>query len=104
MNENIVKLLQKVAEDEALQEKMKSFTDPEEAYEFARTIQDGFTKEEFVKAITELAEEVFGDGELTDEYLALAAGGWTGDAEDIATLAVTTLSGTAIAAASLGGI
>ncbi|MBQ9549623.1 MAG: Nif11-like leader peptide family natural product precursor [Lachnospiraceae bacterium] len=44
MNENIVKLLQKVAEDEALQEKMKSFTDPEEAYEFARTIQDGFTK------------------------------------------------------------
>jgi len=104
MNENIVKFLQKVVEDEGLQAKMKSITDMDEAYEFARTIQDGFTKEEFVTTMTELKEEVFGDDELSDEDLALAAGGLDWDADRIASMACSSVLGSAAIAATLGGI
>ena len=44
MNENIKKLIQKVAADESLQAKMKSFSDMDKANEYAISIQDGFTK------------------------------------------------------------
>ncbi|MBQ9549622.1 MAG: hypothetical protein IJU87_02295 [Lachnospiraceae bacterium] len=54
--------------------------------------------------MTELAEEVFGDDELTDEDLALAAGGTNWDAEDIGTLVGTSAFGTLVIASTLGGI
>ena len=75
MNENIKKLMQKVAADESLQAKMKSFTDIDEAYEFASSIQDGFTKEEFTDIMKKLSEKMSDNGELSDEDLASVAGG-----------------------------
>ena len=42
MNDNIKSFIQKVAADKDLQAKMKTFTNPDEAYEFAITIQDGY--------------------------------------------------------------
>ena len=58
MNENIKKFMQKVAADEALQAKMKSFTDLDSAYEFASSIQDGFTKEEFSEAMSDMKKRI----------------------------------------------
>ena len=77
MNENIKKLLQKVAADESLQEKMQSLTNMDDAYAFASSLQDGFTKEEFVEVMAKLRESASADDELTDDDLAGAAGGLT---------------------------
>ena len=84
MNENIKNFIQKVAADESLQAKMQAFTDMDEAYEYAASIQDGFTKEEFSKVMTKLSEMVSDNGELSDEDLANVAGG-----ENTVTQAVT---------------
>ena len=46
---------------------------PEEAYEIAKEIQGGFTKEEFLEAAKALAEAA--DGDISDADLASAAGG-----------------------------
>ena len=97
MNENIKELMQKVAADESLQAKMQAFTDMDEAYEFATSIQDGFTKEEFSKVMTKLSEMVSDNGELTDDDLASIAGG----AESTTVLSVT--ASTAIASCAAMG-
>ncbi len=70
MSENISLLFQKVQEDEALAEKFKSITNPDEAYALAASLQDGFTKEEFLSAM-----EQINSGELSDDDLAAMAGG-----------------------------
>ncbi len=70
MSENISLLFQKVQEDEALAEKFKSITNPDEAYALAASLQDGFTKEEFISAMEQL-----NSGELSDDDLAAMAGG-----------------------------
>ena len=75
MNENIKKLIQKVAADESLQAKMKSFSDLDKAYEYAISIQDGFTKEEFTKVMSKLSSSGSDRDELSDEDLASVAGG-----------------------------
>ena len=95
---NIVKMMQKVAEDEELQAKMQAFTDADEAYEFARSIQDGFTKEEFVTTMEELREKISDSGELTDDDLAAAAGGMsTASISVVASVAGTVAIGIAFA-------
>ena len=73
MNENIKAFLIKVAGSEELQAKFTNLTTPEEAYEVAKTIQDGFTKEEFLEAAQAMAAGENGD--ISDEILASAAGG-----------------------------
>ena len=75
MNENIKILIQKVAADESLQAKMQAFTDMDEAYEFATSIQGGFTKEEFTDIMLKLSEKLNNDDELSDDDLASVAGG-----------------------------
>ena len=84
MNENIKNFIQRVAADESLQAKMQTFTNPDEAYDFAKSIQDGFTKEEFNEVMTKLSESISGStsdsGELTDEDIANVAGGEIGTA------------------------
>ena len=70
MSENISLLFQKVQEDEALAEKFKSITNPDEAYALAASLQDGFTKKEFLSAM-----EQINSGELSDDDLAAMAGG-----------------------------
>ena len=73
MNENIQALLQKIAESEELQSRFAQAGTPEEAYEIAKEIQGGFTKEEFLEAAKALAEAA--DEDIGDEDLASAAGG-----------------------------
>ena len=73
MNENIQALLQKVAESEELQSRFAKVSTPEEAYEIAKEIQGGYTKEEFLEAAKALAEAM--DEDIGDEDLASAAGG-----------------------------
>ena len=43
MNENIKKFLEKAAQDPELTAKMSAVRDPDEAYELASSLQDGFT-------------------------------------------------------------
>ena len=75
MNENMKEFLKKVSEDTDMQAKMKSFTNGDEAYDWAKSVQDGFTKEEFTEVMTKFSEAANGDGELSDEDLASVAGG-----------------------------
>ena len=70
MNENIVLFLKQVEQDEALIAKLNAIKDPDEAYALAASVQDGFTKEEFISAMEQL-----NSGELSDDDLAAMAGG-----------------------------
>ena len=55
MIENIKKFLEKAAQDPELTAKLSAVQNPDEAYELASSVQDGFTKEEFIAAMKELA-------------------------------------------------
>ncbi len=77
MNESIKALLTKIAGSEELQAKFETLDTPEKAYELAKTLQDGFTKEEFLDAVNEIAEAQVED--ISDEELAATAGGVTDD-------------------------
>ncbi|SEH33006.1 Nif11-like leader peptide family RiPP precursor [Selenomonas sp. KH1T6] len=79
-NENIRKFLDKLGKDKELQEKFSQIRDPGEAYKLAASVQDGFTKEEFVTEMKRLYEEMTKD--LSDEDLAKVAGG--GSDEELA--------------------
>ena len=93
MSENISLLFQKVQEDEALAEKFKSITNPDEAYALAASLQDGFTKEEFLSAM-----EQINSGELSDDDLAAMAGGV--DETGVIISGASTVTGAFIAGAS----
>jgi len=70
MNESIVLFLQKVEKDEALAAKLSAIRSPDEAYALAASVQEGFTKEEFVAAM-----EGIRNGDLSDADLARMSGG-----------------------------
>lgn len=71
MNENIKLFLEKFAQDEELQAKFRSIKDADEAYAAASAVQGGFTKDEFVEAMTSLTQS----GEISDDDVAAVAGG-----------------------------
>jgi len=73
MNENVKKFLEKLSADEELQAKLSQVRDPDEAYALASSVQDGFTKEEFIEDMTKIKEAL--DENLSDEDLAKSAGG-----------------------------
>ena len=73
MNENIKALLEKVSGDEELLAKFSACSSVDDAFELAKGIVGGFTKEEFVEAMTALNAADAGD--ISDEDLAAAAGG-----------------------------
>ena len=78
MNENIKALIKKVMSDKELQAKFQALRDPDEAYKLASSIQSGFTKEEFIAAMTELkntADEV--QALSPDELQTVAGGSWS---------------------------
>ena len=75
MNENIKALIKKVMSDEELQAKFQALRDPEEAYKLASSVQSGFTKEEFLAAMTELKKSAETVQKLSDDELDAAAGG-----------------------------
>ena len=73
MNENIKAFLEKLAADKALQAQFKGIKDPDKAYELAASVQDGFTKDEFVTAMKDIKSKMSRD--LSDEDLEKTAGG-----------------------------
>lgn len=73
MNENVKVFLAKVSEDKELQEKLADAQTVDEAYAFASSVQDGFTKEEFIDTMMAVREQLM--DELSEEELALIAGG-----------------------------
>ena len=73
MNENIKKFLVKVEESPELQAQFAQIRDPEEAYKLATSVQDGFTKDEFITEMTKIYNEAVKD--LSEEDLAKVAGG-----------------------------
>ena len=75
MNESLKKFLQKVAADEKIQAKMKSFTDIDEAYDYAVSIQDGYSKEEFEAVMAKSAKGSTINDEISDTDLESVAGG-----------------------------
>ena len=86
MNENIKKLLEKVEQSPELQAKFSQIRNPNEAYKLAASIQDGFTKDEFITEMTKLYEAAIQD--LSDEDIAKIAGG-VSDAVQSATLSAS---------------
>ena len=73
MNKNINLFLKKLLTDEELRAKFEAAKSPEEAYQLACSVQDGFTMKEFVEAM----QVLYGadNADITDEDLAAAAGG-----------------------------
>jgi len=85
MNENIKLFLEKVEADPELKKKFAEVKSPDEAYELASSIQDGFTKEEFIEEMTKIKTAM--EENLTDEDLAkVAGGGDIIDTEDIVSM------------------
>lgn len=79
MNENIQKLMKKVSENPEIAAKFSGLTDPEEAFKLASSIQDGFTKEEFMAAVETVKATMEENKELSDEDLNKVAGGDVSD-------------------------
>lgn len=75
MKEELKLFMKKLMSDEELQKKMQACKSPEEAYAIASSVQGGFTFEEFVEAMTKTNSALSQDEELSDEDLAMAAGG-----------------------------
>ena len=95
MNESMKKFLEKVVQDPELTAKLSAIKDPDEAYRLASALQDGFTKEEFITAMKELAAA---SGDLTNDDLKKFAGGV--DTVDLSKSVAATV-GTAVAAAAI---
>ena len=73
MNENILKMLDLLTQNEEAQKKFASIRDPEEAYALATSIHGGYTQEEFIQAMASLRDQMNQD--LSEDDLATAAGG-----------------------------
>ncbi len=86
-NENIMRFLEKVAEDKEMQAKFAIIRNPEEAYKLASSVQGGFTQEEFVAEMKKLFEEA--TKELSDDDIAKLAGGKVDDTDYEAWIAST---------------
>ena len=86
MNENIKAFLEKVAASPDLQAQLSQLRDPDEAYKLAASVQDGFTKDEFVSEMTKLYEAQVAD--LSEEDISKVAGG----VDDVATYVISTVA------------
>ena len=73
MNENIKAFLEKVEASPDLQAQFAQIRDPNEAYKLASSVQDGFTKDEFVSEMTKIYEAQVSD--LSEEDISKVAGG-----------------------------
>jgi len=93
MNEKVIQFLKKIEQDEALAAKFQGVTNPDEAYALAASVQDGFTKEEFISAM-----EQINNGELSQDDLAAMAGGV--NEESLIISGASAVSGAFIAGAS----
>ena len=73
MNENIKALLEKVSGNDEMLAKFSACKSVDEAYELAQGLVSGYTKEEFIEAMTAL--DAAENGDISDADLAAAAGG-----------------------------
>ena len=96
--ENIKKFLAKVEQDQELQAKFAQLRDPEEAYRLATSVQEGFTKEEFATEMMRLYEEATRD--LSEEDIAMVAGGQKLKAENVTAALSLAAGGIAVVASS----
>ena len=102
MNENIKKFLEKVEQSPELQAQFAQISDPEEAYKLASTIQDGFTKDEFIAEMKKSYEETIQD--LSDEDIAKIAGGVSPTSKAVALITggLSAVGGAILSAAAAG--
>ena len=75
MNNNLIELIKKIVADEEKQVKMQSFTNIDEAYDYAVSIQDGYSKEEFEAVMAKSAKGSTINDEISDTDLESVAGG-----------------------------
>ena len=74
MTKDLETLIEKLMMDKALAEQLGACKSEDEAYAFACTVQDGFTKEEFVEAMNAICQ-ANNNGDISREDLANVAGG-----------------------------
>ena len=98
MNENIKKFLEKVEQSPELQAQFDQIRDPEEAYKLAASIQDGFTKDEFISEMKKLYEAMLQN--LSEEDIAQVAGGRASTSISVITSIVFSVTFAAKAAAT----
>jgi len=96
MNEKIALFLKKAEEDEALAAKLRVIRNPDEAYALAASVQEGFTKEEFIAAMDKIRKD-----ELSEADLASLAGGAKTDDVVESVMISTGVSSAGTAAAAL---
>lgn len=106
MNENLAIFLNKFLADRELQERFEKTSGEDECYEIALTVQDGYSKDEFVKAMIDLRDAVQEDISMDD--LDKVAGGISNSSHDKIVATVTasvgaTASASAVSAAILYG-
>ncbi len=77
------KFLDLLTQDEDLRAIFLAQTSIDGAYMVAEPFLDGMSKEEFSEEMTGLARNIMDSGALTDEQLAMAAGGVAGPRMDL---------------------
>ena len=102
MNEKIKLFLEKLDADNELQAKFSQLRDPDEAYALATSVQDGFTKEEFITEMTKIKEAM--DENLSDEDLAKSSGGSTGEAVSLAVTVSVSVTGAVVSYAASAAV
>lgn len=71
--ENVNLFLKKFVEDADLADRLSTCKSPDEAYAIASSVQDGFTKEEFIETMKII--DAANRGELSEEDLRAVSGG-----------------------------
>ena len=102
MNENIKLFLEKLEADKELQAKFSQINEPDEAYALAASVQDGFTKDEFITEMTKIKEAI--DENLSDEDLAKSSGGSTSEAVSLAVTVSVSVTGAVVSYAASAAV
>ena len=102
MNEKIRLFLEKLEADQELQAKFSQIRDADEAYALAASVQDGFTKEEFITEMTKIKEIM--DENLSDEDMAKSAGGSTSEAVSLAVTVSVSVTGAVVSYAASAAV
>lgn len=98
MTESMKSFIEKLGQDEALQNNLKACKSPEEAFDVAKAAVSGLNFDEFVSTMKKLNESITkSKGELSDDDLEQVAGGWS---DDNTVAVITATIGAAAPAAS----
>lgn len=75
MNNGLKELFDALAQDESLGKKFEECKTPEDAYNVAKEIADGYTLEEFKNVMAEISKQKESGRELSEEDLDSVSGG-----------------------------